>query len=151
MKGMILVGKNKASDNIRAFNLYEKTMFELRNSMEGDHFTQATKTVANQFLLPQTEAKEAIYKGYAERHDLSYEEAKALIKTSRISSIRSEEFEDYYRENRIDLDKLQKEYDDKEDGIELRTHTSWLSDRVLEEVEMLRETFNNLDRAVIID
>lgn len=151
MEGMIPVGKKKVSDNHRAFSLYQKAIVELRDTAEDDHFTHAVKAVANQLHLSQTEAKEAIYKGYAERHDLSYEESKAIVKTQRNKLNLAEGFDEFYQENRIDLDKLQKEYDDKEDGIELRTHTSWLSDRVLEEVEKLREAFNNLDRAVIID
>lgn len=152
MKGMILVGKKKVSDNHRAFSLYQKAIVELKETAEDDHFAHAVKAVANQLHLSQTEAKEAIYKGYAERYDLSYEESKALIKTSRISSIRSEEFENYYRENRVDVDNLQKEYESKNGNqTEERTYAFWLSDRVLEEVEKIREKFDNLDRAIVID
>lgn len=151
MKGMIPVGKRKVSDNHRAFSLYQKTVVELRETAEDDHFAHAVKTVANNLHISQTEAKEAIYKGCSERYEISYEEAKAIVKTSRDSLSRIEGFEDYYIENRVDVEGLRKEYDNKPDKAEPSDYTFWLSDRVFEEVEKLREKFTNLDRAIIID
>lgn len=151
MKGMIPVGKNKVSDNHRAFNLYEKTMFELRESMEGDHFTQAIKTVANEFNLSLSEAKEAIYKGHAEKFDLTYEESKAIVKLSRQTTRQLTDFEEYYSQNRVDLQELEQEFKNQDKKLDVRSYTSWLSDKVFDEVEKIQEAFINLDRAVVID
>lgn len=151
MKGLIPVGKNKVSDNIRAFNLHEKTMFELRTSMDGDHFTQATKTVANQFQLSLTEAKEAIYKGHAEKFNLTYEESKAIIKLSRQTTRQLTDFEEYYLQNRVDFDQLEQEFKNHDKTLDVKNYTSWLGDKVLDEVGRIQEAFINLDRAVIID
>lgn len=141
------MGKNnQISDSHKAYSLYQKTIVELRETTEDDHFTHAVKTVANQLQVSQTEAKEAIYQGYADRHDLSYEESKALFKSLR-NTPGSAGFEDYYKENRSGVEKLKESYT----GSDEKTYDSWLSDRLVEEVAKLREKFDNLDHAIAID
>ena len=51
----------------------------------------------------------------------------------------------------MNFDELEQEFKNQDKKLDVRSYTSWLSDKVFDEVEKIQEAFINLDRAVVID
>lgn len=77
----------KKSDVVshRAYNLYLKAKeagTSQLDPLDSNYFNDLVKHVANQINLSLVETKEAIYQGYSNLHNFSYEEGKEDFKKS---------------------------------------------------------------------